>query len=110
MQQRFSEKGVDQAAHTPYERLNPVPKKVDPLQWWKIKEATYPRHAALARRFLAIPARSAPCERLFSTGGRVIEKRRASLKPSTAKGVVFLHENMHLLAQIPEEDEEYFND
>jgi hypothetical protein len=47
---------------------------------------------------------------LFSTGGRVIEKRRASLKPSTAKAIVFLHENLALLDEIPEENEDYFDD
>ena len=56
--------------------------------WWKTHETIYPAEAALARRYLAIPATSAPSERLFSTGGRVIEKRRAALKPSSARAII----------------------
>jgi hypothetical protein len=110
MSKKFAEKGMDQAAATPFHQLPPLPKKVSPLQWYKIKERTYPKHARLARRYLAIPATSAPCERLFSTGGRVIEKRRASLKPETAKAIVFLHENLNLLEAIVEIEEEYYYD
>lgn len=111
MNKKFAEKGMDQAAATPYHQLPPLPRKVRPLQWWKVKERTYSKHARLARRYLAIPATSAPCERLFSTGGRVIEKRRASLKPETAKAIVFLHENLDLLEEIAEDNEdEYYND
>jgi hypothetical protein len=110
MSKKFAEKGMDQAAATPFHQLPPLPKKVSPLQWYKVKERTYPKHARLARRYLAIPATSAPCERLFSTGGRVIEKRRASLKPETAKAIVFLHENLNLLEAIVEVEEEYYYD
>lgn len=110
MNKKFAEKGIDQAAATPYHQLPPLPRRVSPLQWWKVKERTYPKHARLARRYLAIPATSAPCERLFSTGGRVIEKRRASLKPETAKAIVFLHENLDMFEEIAEDNEEYYND
>ncbi len=110
MNKKFAEKGMDQAAATPFHQLPPLPKKVSPLPWYKVHEKTYPKHARLARRYLAIPATSAPCERLFSTGGRVLEKRRASLKPETAKAIVFLHENLGLLETIGEVEEEYYND
>ena len=109
MSRKFSAKGISQAEKTPYRNLTPVGRKLDPLKWWKLNETTYKAHSILARRYLAIPASSAPCERVFSTAGRVIEKRRASLKPDTAKAIVFLHENFHLLDEL-EHLEENLND
>lgn len=109
MTQRFVAKGAAEASKSPFRGQVPI-RMVDPLQWWKVKESTYPSEAKLARRYLAIPASSAPCERLFSTGGRVLEKRRASLKPETTRCIVFLHDNLHLLDEIAEEDDMDFLD
>jgi hypothetical protein len=109
MAQSFTTKGTAQATETPYRNLAPM-KGVRPLDWWKVKEAIYKFEARLARRYLAIPASSAPCERLFSTGGRVLEKRRASLKPETAKAIVLMHDNLHLLDELEIIDEAFYDD
>ena len=37
MNKKFAEKGMDQAAATPYHQLPPLPRKVSPLQWYKVK-------------------------------------------------------------------------
>ena len=50
----------------------------------------YPILAQLARMYLAIPATSAPSERLFSQAGLTIANDRASLLPETAADIVFL--------------------
>ena len=42
-------------------------KKKKPLMWWTTHQAAYTHVAALARKYLAIPASSAPSERVFST-------------------------------------------
>lgn len=112
MKKKLVARGADRATEKPYRELQPLgfAERVNILKWWKANESVYPRHARLARRYLAIPASSAPCERLFSTGGRVLEKRRATLKPSTARAIVFLHDNRHLLDDIDEVPEEYLND
>ena len=59
------------------------------------KEKKYPIHAnlKLARRYLCIPATSAPSERVFSAAGLTIAKDRASLNPETADALIFLHES-----------------
>jgi len=44
----------------------------------------------MARRFLAIPATSAPIERVFSIGGNIITKSRNRLSPETVKKLVLL--------------------
>ena len=48
-----------------------IPDDSDPLSFWKDNESTYPNLAELAKKYLAIPASSAPVERLFSIGGKI---------------------------------------
>jgi len=61
----------------------------DPLQWWKIHEIKFPYHAALARKLLAIPATSAPAERLFSAAGHTLSSDRSRLTPDIAEAILF---------------------
>jgi len=55
-----------------------------PFLWWREHEKRFPAAAAVARRYLCIPATSVPTEHLFSTAGDVITKKRNSLKPPKA--------------------------
>ena len=64
----------------------------NPLQWWKKWGSKFPSLAQLARRYLAMPATSAPVERLFSVAGLVATAKINRLAPSTASLLVFLHE------------------
>ena len=64
----------------------------DPLKWWKKWGSKFPNLAQLARRYLAMPATSAPVERLFSVAGLVATAKRSRLAPSTVSLLVFLHE------------------
>ncbi len=66
----------------------------DPLEWWKEHESKFVRLAQLARKYLAIPATSAPSERLFSSAGLTIAKERARLTQDNAAMLIFLHENV----------------
>lgn len=65
----------------------------DPLAWWRRKEPLFPRLARLARKYLALPASSAPSERIFSKMNAVVDKRRASLDPDRVERLVFIKDN-----------------
>lgn len=69
-------------------------KDTDPLQWWKQHEANFPRLSNLAKKYLSIPATSAPSERVFSVGGGIVTCHRACLKPDAVDRLVFLAKNL----------------
>ena len=62
----------------------PLEQSQSPFLWWREHEKRFPAAAAVARRYLCIPATSVPTEHLFSTAGDVITKKRNSLKPPKA--------------------------
>ncbi|KAM0924011.1 hypothetical protein ACQ4PT_005145 [Festuca glaucescens] len=58
------------------------------LDWWKVNSLRYPVLAKMARHFLTIPASSVSSESTFSTGGRVLDDYRSSLKPAMVEALV----------------------
>ena len=68
----------------------------NPLVWWKQYAPRFPCLAQVARRYLAMPATSAPVERLFSVAGQVVTTTRNRLHPKTVTLLVFLHETLPL--------------
>ena len=79
-----------QEAHLPLKDLNG--RWNNPLEWWKLKQHQFPLLAAFAKKYLGIPATSAPSERVFSTAGLTIANMRSRLLPDTAAELVFLHD------------------
>ncbi|XP_042386917.1 zinc finger BED domain-containing protein RICESLEEPER 2-like [Zingiber officinale] len=57
----------------------------DALGWWKLNTYKFPVLSTLARDILAIPISTVASEATFSAGGRVIDKYRASLAPTTVE-------------------------
>eukprot|EP00743_Colponemidia_sp_Colp-15_P005786 GILK01006218.1.p1 GENE.GILK01006218.1~~GILK01006218.1.p1 ORF type:complete len:847 (+),score=91.20 GILK01006218.1:36-2543(+) len=51
------------------------------LQWWADRERLFPRLTKIAKVLLAIPASSAPSERVFSAAGLLLTPDRTSLSP-----------------------------
>ena len=75
--------------------LSTKPLAVDqcPLFWWKENADSYPIFSLVAKQYLGIPSTSVPCERVFSTSGNVITKKRAALTPENAEMLVYMNIN-----------------
>lgn len=58
--------------------------------WWRVNRADYPRMAAAARDYLAIPASEVSVERLFSKGRDVIGIRRHSMTADTMRMLMLM--------------------
>lgn len=64
----------------------------DPIIWWKNHCCEFPTLSLMARDFLAIPATSAPSERVFSTCGLIITKKRNRMAPELLDALVCLQQ------------------
>jgi hypothetical protein len=69
----------------------------DELEWWKRNQLKYPYLARLACFYLAVPATSAPSERISSRASRILTLKRANLKPKVAQRIMFVKENLGIL-------------
>ena len=67
---------------------------VDILQWWQKHEKILPILSQIAKQILTIPASSAKSERVFSTGGNIVTKKRNRLIPKHVETLIILKENM----------------
>ncbi|XP_078111814.1 E3 SUMO-protein ligase ZBED1-like [Sander vitreus] len=61
-----------------------------PLKWWSAHAGAYPNLALLAQKYLATPATTVPCERLFSLSGHIVQNKRASLSSENVTNLVCL--------------------
>ncbi|XP_041830824.1 E3 SUMO-protein ligase ZBED1-like isoform X2 [Melanotaenia boesemani] len=61
-----------------------------PLEWWAAHTSAYGQLSSIARKYLATPATSVPCERLFSLAGNIIQKKRAALHSDNVNKLVCL--------------------
>ena len=65
----------------------------DPLEWWKVKSATYPNLSIQIKRMWTLPASSIRSEEIFSTAGNILTLKRNRLLPEHVDMLVFLHSN-----------------
>jgi hypothetical protein len=63
--------------------------RVNTLDWWKANHHIYPLLSSVARIVLAVPATSAPSERMWSEAGLIVRAKRASLDPANVAMMVF---------------------
>ena len=70
-----------------------VPCKGDPLAWWKENLSDSQMLVPLVRYVFGIVATSVPSEQLFSVAGNAISLRRARLKPTTVRNILFINKN-----------------
>ena len=62
----------------------------NPLYWWKSVAYRFPLLSRRAQKVLAAMGTSAPSERVFSTGGNVVTKNRASMHADTVANLPVL--------------------
>jgi len=80
-----------------YFRTKVSDKNINPLEWWKQKESSFPSLAKLAKQRLCIPATSAPSQLVFTSLGLRLSKLRSCLEPENLDMLVFLHDNESLM-------------
>jgi hypothetical protein len=73
-----------------------IPMRVDPLQWWSDMCRKLPLLAALSKRYLACPATSASCERLFSDASYIVDDLSSSLTDEHIEMKLFVYHNSHV--------------
>ena len=61
-----------------------------PLQWWSGHKGAHAKLAHIAQRYLATPASTVPCERLFSLAGHIVQKKRSALSSEHVNKLVCL--------------------
>jgi len=83
-----------------YKSLPRPNSRSDPLQWWKIHNAQLPVLAQLAKRYLAIPASQASCERLFSISGNDVTENRTSMTPELVESLLFVRKKKEILEML----------
>ena len=72
----------------------PVPRKENPLAWWKANATRFKTLPFVARWLLCMPTTSTSAERVFSTAGLIITKLRSNLKPKNVDTLIFLNKNL----------------
>ena len=74
---------------------NPDGSFTDPLVWWEgvEKAGKFPILCQLAEVFLAIPATSAPSERIWSRSAAVLTAKKSRMSSEVASCIMFLKEN-----------------
>lgn len=66
-----------------FEAVESLADSVNPLEYWKSQSHKYPTISAVAVDILAIPATSAPVERVFLLAG---DQQQASVRQESGKG------------------------
>jgi hypothetical protein len=81
---------IDQYFDSPRLEANDMEDPTWLCDWWRAHRRDYPRMAAAARDYLAIPASEVSVERLFSSGRDILGVRRSSMKGETMRMLMLL--------------------
>jgi hAT family C-terminal dimerisation region len=60
------------------------------LGWWNKHSLIFPQLSLLAKSLFGVPASSATSERIFSSSGQILEKRRQSLNPEIVDDILMI--------------------
>ena len=76
-----------------YESFSIADKYVNILKWWMDHERVLPLLASISKKVLTIPASSSKSERVFSTGGNFVTKKRHRLASKKVEHLIVIKEN-----------------
>ena len=76
-----------------YESFSLADKHINILHWWRDHEKVLPLLAKVAKKVLTIPASSSKSQRIFSTGGNFVSKKRNRLAPKKVEELLLIKEN-----------------
>jgi hypothetical protein len=68
-----------------------------PLDWWKTSAHRFKNFERLAVKYLAIPATSAPSERIWSQAARVLTVKQNRMSQEVTSVIMYCKENRELL-------------
>ena len=68
-----------------------------PLSWWKSSHHRFKNLESLAVKYLAIPATSAPSERIWSRAARVLTVKQNRMSEEVTSAMMYCRENRELL-------------
>ena len=74
-----------------------LPESADPIQFWHTRSGTFPLLTQLARKYLTVPATSAPVERLFNVAGKVFHHDRCRLTDTQFQRLMFIKCNKNFI-------------
>ena len=105
LEQKFKEgikkKSVNPPGHGEIQRyfdsVETLSEAVDPLSYWENQVQDYPILSSIALDILAVPASSAPVERVFSTAGDSTAGKRNRLADQSLEREILLKKNKHFL-------------
>jgi hypothetical protein len=83
-----------------YQQMPRADYKIDPLFWWKSNLHQFPTLGELAKRYLAIPASQASCERLFSISKNDITETRTSMSHDLVESLLFIRKKKDILEML----------
>ena len=66
----------------------------NPLDFWRDNEKRFPLLSSISKKYLAVMATSTTAERVFSTLGLVLTKRRLSLTGENVNKLLFLSDKL----------------
>jgi hypothetical protein len=71
--------------------LSIISRNMDPLEYWRSVQGTYPLLSRIGVRYLTIVGSSVPSERLFSRAGCILDPSRSRLTGSRLSYLLFLN-------------------
>ena len=77
-----------------YRKVPEIDRDLDPLDWWRANHAKYKYLTRLMFKYLCIPATSTEAERVFSSLGNLLTKKRLCMTGANVNKQLFLRDKL----------------